>query len=166
MTTPVYQINCGGPLVSPYVAGAPYLTAATGSQFSTATAVSTAGTINPAPMAVYQTEQYGGMTWTFPSLTPGGIYTVRLHFAEIFHTAPGQRTMNVMIQGVTVLSNYDVFVAAGGNFKAVIPEFPGTVADGTGNIVISYISVIDSAKASAIEIVIPDQGVSVFYINV
>jgi hypothetical protein len=47
-------------------------------------------------------------------LTPGVPDTVRLHFAEIGSvTAAGQRVFNVAANGVSLLSNFDLFAAGG-----------------------------------------------------
>lgn len=40
--------------------------------------------VNPAPMAVYQSNRYGDFTYTIPNLVTGTAYTVRLHFAETY----------------------------------------------------------------------------------
>jgi len=87
-----------------------------------------------------------------PGLTPGARYTVRLHFAEIFFNAAGQRIFNVAINGAAALSNFDIFAAAGGKNKAVVEQFTAT-ADAQGQITITYTTVRDNAKSSGIEIV-------------
>jgi len=108
---------------------------------------------NPAPTAVYQSERWGVFTYTVPNLTPGGTYTVRLHFAEIAFTSAGARLFSVVINGSTVLSNFDIFATAGGANKALVEQFTST-ADATGKITISYIQgLADLPKSSGIEIV-------------
>ena len=92
---------------------------------------------NPAPQGVYRTERWGPTTYTIPHLTPGGSYTVRLHFAETAVTATGQRAFNVAINATTVLSNFDIFAAAGGEFIANIQQFQ-TTADSSGTITIAF----------------------------
>jgi len=77
---------------------------------------------------------------------------VRLHLAEIYFTASGQRTFNVVINGTTVLTNYDIYAATGARYKAVVREFTAT-ADSQGRIVINFNSVINNAKSSGIEII-------------
>ena len=123
-----------------------------GATFSTADAINTSGVTNPAPQAVYQTERYGNFTYTVPGLTPGASYTVRLHFAEIYWNAAGQRLFNVAINGAAVLTNFDIFAAAGGKDKAVVEQFTAT-ADAQGRITIAYTTVKNNAKSSGIEIV-------------
>lgn len=88
---------------------------------------------NPAPAQVYDSERWGPSTWTIPNLTPGAQYTVRLHFVEAAHTAVQQRAFNVAINAQTVLTNFDVFAAAGGPKRVVTQSFVVS-ADGNGEI--------------------------------
>ncbi|WP_322480436.1 malectin domain-containing carbohydrate-binding protein, partial [Thermogemmatispora sp.] len=105
------QINAGGPAVTPFVADAYY---SGGSTASTSNAIDTSGVTNPAPQAVYQSNRYGNFTYTIPNLTAGAAYTVRLHFAETYWSAAGKRVFNVSINGQQVLTNFDIYAAAGG----------------------------------------------------
>jgi hypothetical protein len=114
-------------------------------------AIDTTGATNPAPQAVYQSERFGNFTYTIPQLTPGVIYTVRLHFAEIYWTRAGQRVFNVGINGAAVLSNFDIFGAVGAADKAVIEQFTAT-ANSSGQIVIQFTTVKDNAKVSGIDV--------------
>ncbi|HEX3776573.1 MAG TPA: malectin domain-containing carbohydrate-binding protein [Polyangiaceae bacterium] len=144
---PVYQINCGGPAVSPFAADQ---FASGGTAYASSNAVSVAGVANAAPAAVYQSERYGNQSYTFPNLTPNASYTVRLHFAEIFFTSSGMRQFNVSINGTQVLTNLDIFATVGSN-KALVDDFT-TTASASGQITVQYTSVIENAKASAIEV--------------
>ena len=85
-----------------------------GSTFSNTNATDTSqisGTVPP--QAVFQTERYGEFTYTIPNRTAGSAQTVTLYFAESFWTAAGQRKFDVLINGSTVLSAFDIFAAAG-----------------------------------------------------
>ena len=113
-------------------------------QGGTATSVSDTINVsapNAAPAAIYQTQRYGPMTYTIPGLTPGTSYTVRLHFAETWfglggRPGNGQRRFNVALNNANVLSNFDVFAAAGAGDAAVVRDF--TVSASTsGQIVIA-----------------------------
>ncbi len=146
--TAVYQINSGGAGVAPFAADADFSGGAT---YTTGNSVSTTGVANAAPAGVYQTERYGNVTYTFAGLAPGNAYTVRLHFAEIWFTASGQRSFNVAINGTQVISNFDIFATAGGANIAVVRDFAAT-ADSSGKISIQYTSLVDNAKSSGIEI--------------
>jgi beta-glucanase (GH16 family) len=92
---------------------------------------------NPAPQGVYRTERWGPTTYTIPNLTPGDSYTVRLHFAETAFAAAGQRAFNVAVNGAPALTNFDIFVAAGGEFIANVQELKVT-ADSSGTITIAF----------------------------
>ena len=144
-----YRINSGGPDVSPFSADNFF---SGGDTFSTTTSISLSGVTNPAPAAVYQTQRYGNSTYTFPGLTPGTTYLVRLHFAEIFYTGSGQRLFNVAINGNQVLASYDVFADAGGANKAVVKEF-NVPANANGQIVIGYTPFTNNPISSGIEII-------------
>ena len=116
----------------------------------TATTVTTTGVTNPAPEAVYQNQRYGNFTYTLPGFTSGTTYLVRLHMSEFYWTAAGKREFNVLINGTQVLTNFDIYATAGGEFKAVVEQF-NAVANSSGNIVIQFVSVIDNAAISGIE---------------
>ena len=143
------QINAGGPAVAPFVAD----TGATGGTTVTTThAVDTSAVTNPAPQAVYQSNRFGTFNYTIPGLTPGASYKVRLHFAETYWTAAGQRTFNVTINGQTALTNFDILATAGAANKAVAQQFT-TTADSTGKITIQFTTVKDNAQVNAIEVI-------------
>jgi hypothetical protein len=127
--------------------------------------IDVSGVVNPAPQAVYQTKRTGsngiGFTYVIPQLKVGGSYKVRLHFAESAATGIGGRLFNVVLNGVTVLSNFDVFATAGTEFKAVIKEFM-TTANGSGNIVIAYnYGSAGNPLANGIEVIPIASGVSI-----
>jgi hypothetical protein len=144
-----YAINSGGGAAGSFAADAFF---SGGNAGSTGAAIDLSAVTNPAPQAVYQTERWGGNTYTFSSLTPAASYKVRLHFAEIFYNAVGIRAFNVFINGTQVLFNYDIFAQVGKN-KAAIKEFT-VAANGSGQIVIQYANIPgkDNAKSSGIEI--------------
>jgi hypothetical protein len=149
VSMPIYRLNSGGAASSPFIADQYY---SGGAAASTTSAITTTGVTNPAPQAVYQTERYGTFSYTLPGLVVAAQYTVRLHFAEIYFTASGQRTFNVVINGTTVLTNYDIYAATGARYKAIVREFTAT-ADALGRIVINFNTVVNNAKSSGIEII-------------
>jgi Malectin domain len=127
--------------------------------------IDVSGVQNPAPQAVYQTRRTGsngvGFTYIIPQLKAGGNYKVRLHFAEAAATGVGGRIFNVVLNGITVLSNFDVFAAAGAEFKAVIKEFM-TAANGSGNVVIAYnYGSAGNPLANGIEVIPISSGLSI-----
>jgi len=144
-----YRINCGGSAASPYTADQYY---SGGTARTVTNNIDTSGVTNPAPQAVYRSERYGTVTYTFPNLSVGASYTVRLHFAELYWTATGKRIFNVLINGTTVLSNYDIYAATGARYKAIVREFT-TTANTSGQIVINFNTITDNATIEGIEII-------------
>lgn len=141
-------INCGGGALGSFQADAFY---DAGTAFSTGTAVGTNGVPNAAPPAVYQSQRYGNLTYKLPWFTPNTAYKIRLHFAEVYWNAPGQRQFNVLINAAQLLSNYDIFAAAGGNFRANVQEF-NSVSDASGTLAIQLVTTVDNAAINGIEV--------------
>ncbi len=144
-----YTINSGGAASGTFVADA-YVSG--GNTYTVTSTINVSGVTNPAPAAVYQSERWGPSTYTFPSLTAGKSYTVRLHFAEIYFNAAGKRKFNVDINGTRQLTDFDVFAAAGANNKAVVKEY--TITPNSSNqIIIAFTNgALDNAKISGIEV--------------
>ncbi len=142
------QINAGGDAASPFVADTDY---SAGSTANTSQTIDTSGVSDPAPQAVYQSNRYGNFTYTIPGLTAGSAYTVRLHFAEEYWTAAGDRIFNVSINGSQVLTNFDIFATAGAEYTAVVEPFSAT-ADSSGTITIQFVTVKDNAQVNGIEV--------------
>jgi hypothetical protein len=117
-----------------------------GSTYSVGSAIT--GTTTP---TLYQSERYGNPTYQFAVVN--GNYTVNLKFAELYFTSAGNRKFNVVINGQTVLTNFDVVAAAGGGLKAVDRAFPVTVTN--GQIVIQLVTVLSTPTLNAIEITTP-----------
>jgi len=123
----LYRINSGTPSSYTDPAGnvwSPDEDFNGGSAASTTNAIS--GTTTP---VVYQTARQGWPTYTLP--VNNGAYTVVLKFAEIQYGSAGKRQFNVSINGVQVLTNFDIVAAAGAANTAVDMSFPATVNSGT-----------------------------------
>jgi hypothetical protein len=114
---------------------------------TSSTSASIAGTSDP---TLYRSERYNSGTLQYQFTVPNGSYNVKLKFAEIYFGAANQRVFNIVLNGSTVLPNFDIVSAAGGSFKAVDKSF--TVSASSGQIVIQLVSVVNNAKISAIEI--------------
>ncbi|HKF58096.1 MAG TPA: malectin domain-containing carbohydrate-binding protein, partial [Blastocatellia bacterium] len=131
------SINAGGAATGSFVADTGF---SGGSTTSTSVAINVS--LIPAPVppqAVYQTGRTGVSTYTLGGFTAGSSHQVQLHFAEIVFTASRQRMFNILINGVTVLSNFDIFANAGGANKAIEENFT-TTANSSGQIVIQFTS--------------------------
>ncbi|MGI4788136.1 MAG: carbohydrate-binding protein, partial [Janthinobacterium lividum] len=148
---PSYQINASGSAVSPFVADEFFTSAGTGMS-STGNTITTAGVANAAPAAVYQTARYGGdVIYTIPNLPVGASYHVRLHFAETYWTAAGQREFNIILNGTQALTNFDIFADAGATNKADVKDFNTTV-NPSGQIVLQLHATVDNAQIAGLEI--------------
>jgi len=142
------DISAGGPAAAPFVADEDYTGGATA---DTTNAITTTGVTNPAPQSVYQHNRYGNFTYTIPGLTAGASYNVRLDFAEEYWTTAGSREFNVLINGTQVLTDFDIFATAGGEYKAVAESFTAT-ASSSGAITIQFVTVKDNAQVNGIEV--------------
>ena len=151
-------INCEGPVVNNLGGGDASFAADedfTGGGKATPTTHSistTAAGANAAPMAVYQTQRDGTFTYTIPGMVANSQHTVLLHFAEIYFTAAASREFNVAINGTNVLTNFDVYAAAGGEYIAVVKSFTAT-ANSSGQIVVAFTSgAVNQPSVAGLEI--------------
>jgi fibronectin type 3 domain-containing protein len=151
------SINAGGPAVSDsgggdnsFVADEDYSTG--GTTYSvTSPIVIPASVTDAAPEAVYQDARQGAVTYTIPGLTAGTSYIVRLHFAELYFSAAGDRVFDVSINGTAALTNFDIFAAAGAQYTAVVEQFTAT-PNSSGDIVVAFTSVTDQPMINGIEV--------------
>jgi beta-galactosidase len=150
--TLVLAISAGGPASGSFVADTDF----SGGTVSAGTkaAISTSGVTNPPPQSVLQHGRYGNLTYTIPKLTAGASYVVRLDFVEYVFNTAGSRVFNVAINGTKVLSNFDIWSAAGGENIALAKLFTVS-ASSTGTISISFTSVVNNALINGIEIYTP-----------
>ena len=138
----VVAIACGGPAESssgggdyPFVADEDFVGGGDNSPVTATINLAQPGA-NAAPMAVYQHGRAGISAYTIPGFTAGITYTVLLHFAETYFTTAGSREFNVAINGITVLTNLDVFGKVGKD--AALLETFNTTANSSGQIVIAF----------------------------
>jgi len=139
--TVLYRINAGGDEV--IFDG---LTWAADSFFNGGKVTDLPSDITNSNNPIYEVERSStadettGFTYAFP--VDAGSYTVRLHFAEIWFTniggrgpaGEGQRVFDVLIEGNTVLDEYDI-TADVGTLTAVVKEYTSVnVSDGNLNI--------------------------------
>jgi hypothetical protein len=142
------QINAGGPAVAPFLSDVDFTG---GSILNHNNVIDLSGVTSAAPMAVYQSARQGNFTYTLGGFVPGSSHTVRLHFAETYFSTAGSRTFNISINGTQVMTNFDIFAAAGAKNKAVILELTQN-ADANGTFTVTFTSVVNSSLLSAIEI--------------
>ncbi|MGA7892033.1 MAG: malectin domain-containing carbohydrate-binding protein, partial [Candidatus Sulfotelmatobacter sp.] len=138
------SINAGGPAVSnsgggdnSFVADEYYSAGGTTDSVTNTITVPASIATTAAPAAVYQSARQGVVTYTIPGLTAGTSYLVRLHFAELYFSAAGDREFDVAINGTAVLTNFDIYATAGASFTAVVEQYIAT-ANSSGQIVIAF----------------------------
>ena len=170
-TTIAARVNSGGnqvgtgPVASRWAADTaaqPYagvLNPANSNTYATTSTINMTDPSVPAgtPQAVFQNERWdpaGGtpMTYQFTGLTAPA-KRVRLYFAEIYAgtMALGARVFDVFVNGVLVLDNFDVYVAAGnaGN-KGITRTFAALPQSGV--ITVSFDHVVENPAIKGIEI--------------
>lgn len=101
---------------------------------------------------LYQTERWGN-PFQYVFNVPAGSYQVTLKFAETKWTAAGQRVFNVSINGNTVLTNFDIYAAAGGANKGVDEVFNSISGNGGAVTITLGPASVDNAKVDAIQII-------------
>jgi hypothetical protein len=130
-------INAGGAATGAYAADEDF--SGGGTYAPGSTVIVPTNLANAAPAAVYEDARQGVFTYTINGLGTGSSHTVTLHFAELYFTTTGQRVFNVAINGTTVLPNFDIVAAAGGQaLTAVVEQFTNINANSSGQIVISF----------------------------
>lgn len=151
-----YRINAGGFQAAPYLQNE-YSSGANTGTFFTTDPIDVSAVTNPAPQSVYQSELNdlsgpgGTFAYTFPYLVSGKSYKIRLHFVERYFTNTGGRKFHVDINGSRLITDFDIFAAAGAKNKAVVKEIAG-IADANGTIEIKFTTVTDRALVNGIEI--------------
>ncbi len=130
----IAELNAvGGVTAEPYRTDGTYDVAAvsggtTGSSYGTADAIQR--TDDP---KLYQIQRFGptgGPNFVLSGLPPGPAQ-VTLYFAETFWTQPGARKFDVVINGKTVLRDFDIYAEAGGKDIAVQKTFTVDAPQGT-----------------------------------
>jgi glycosidase len=106
----------------------------------------------PAAQPLYQRERYStssaGFSYDFDC--PAGIYETILLEAETYWSAAGQRVFNVFIQGNQVLTNLDIFAAAGGKNIPLARVFTNAVTN--AHLRVLFAPVVDNARVSGIQV--------------
>jgi hypothetical protein len=157
--TSIASINAGGSAESnsgggdnPFVADEDFSTGGTTYSVTNTITIPAALAGTAAPAAVYQSARQGTVTYTIPGLISGASYTVRLHFAELYFPAAGDRVFNVAINGTAVLTNFDIYATAKANFTALVEQFTAT-ANSSGQIVIAFTNgTIDQPMINGVEV--------------
>jgi Beta xylosidase C-terminal Concanavalin A-like domain/Malectin domain len=109
--------------------------------------VAIAGTTEP---GLYQSEHYS-MT-AFRAKIPNGSYLAKLYFAETYDgiSGPGERVFSFSVQG-NLFKDFDVWVKAGGPYRAYVESVPVEVTNGVFRI--DFTSNVENPQINAIEII-------------
>lgn len=139
---PVVMVNVGGAAVGDWQADTGEASQAfrvySGTTALSGDAIDTSAATDPAPAAVYQSERWGPCGFVFPALAPGAAYNIRLDFAETYYSQPRARLFDVVINNVPVLTDFDIFAAAGGKDRASDVVLHAR-ADSQGQIAIAFL---------------------------
>jgi len=102
--------------------------------------------------SLYQNDRASSPSDSFRYLfdCPGGTYETTLLEAETVASGSGQRVFNVFIEGQEVLTNFDIFAAAGGQNIPVTLTFTNLVAD--AQMEIEFVPVVGSPRVSGVQI--------------
>lgn len=143
--TIVIALNLGGPAVGYFKADA---AAEGGKPYQNKAAIDLSEALYAAPEEVYQSARYENCTYRFEGMTPDGAYTLRLHYAELFHKAPGGRAGNVIVNGVKVVDNLP-----SGEYCKASTITKNITADAAGKVVIEFKTTRDQVKVNGFEII-------------
>ena len=102
-------------------------------------------------MEVFQDSGAGSFTYTVPGFAPASNHTVTLYFVEPTVDAVNSRLFNVSINGTTVLTNFDIFLAAG-DMNTPVAQTLSAAADGIGTYVITFTPVLGDALLRGLQI--------------
>lgn len=106
-----------------------------------------------APLDAVDRERWvnnGNMIYSIPVI-PDTEYTVILYFAEIAFDQPGQRIFNVLLEDISVLTDFDLFNEADGAGIVIQRDF--TVIPEDSSIDIEFSKLVDNPKVNALEII-------------
>lgn len=145
----VLKVNVGGPATAGYSADKVWSTGSWGYLAAQAGTVATsAGPITGANPALYLDERYGtDVRYRFSGLANGSA-TVTLQFAETYFSSAGQRQFDVSLNGTLVENNLDLYVAAGGQNKALVRSYVVSVTANQIDLILT--AAINNATLQAI----------------
>ncbi|MEI7946808.1 MAG: ThuA domain-containing protein [bacterium] len=142
--TAVIAINLGGPAVGHFKADADF---EGGKPYSVKASIDLSGAQDAAPEEVYQTSRFGDCTYRLSGFAPNGAYKIRLHYAELFHKAPGGRAGDVIVNNVKIIDN----LPSGEHCKAFTVTKDIT-ANAEGKVIVEIKTTRDHVKVNGLEI--------------
>jgi hypothetical protein len=114
--------------------------------------------INPREKVLYHGERYGNFSYRLP-LAPGE-YRLTLHFAETWFGTPEShepatdgRIFDVFANGVSLLTDYQIALDAGGPNRSVEKVFEHLKPNAQGELILQFIPIKNYAEVNAIEVI-------------
>lgn len=108
---------------------------------------------------LFRSERFGNLTYSLP-VAQNSRYTVNLYFTESWFGAEnpggggaGNRTFDIVVHGVMLRKNFDIFRESGGTGRAVIISEHGVEPNHQGRIVISLAPNQNYACINALEVI-------------
>jgi hypothetical protein len=113
---------------------------------TTATSGFAVGNTSDDPL--YQSRRFGSFGYSLD--VPNGDYVLKLYFADPVFITSGKRKFDVLLEGATVLNDFDL-AANGGGRAAIVKTFNVKIQD--GKLSLFFEGVVDNAIVSAIELI-------------
>ena len=142
----VFAVNAGGGAYTSTREGITYAADANftgGAIYRTTNAIS-----NTQDDPLYQSERYGNFSYAIP--VANGTYEITFRFVEVYHSSAGKRLFDTRVEGVEVISNFDIYAVSGKNNAYDIVK---TVQVGDGTLNINFSTDVDNAKVSAFHVI-------------
>jgi hypothetical protein len=146
--TSAVEIKSGGLAVSSFNADEDY---SDGGIVETTGTITTISVPKGLPMELFQSSRTGNFSYDVKGFAPNSNHTVTLYFIEPTFDGVGSRLFDVAINGRTVLSNFDIFLAAGDNDTPLVEQF-SAAANGNGEYLIAFTPVLGDALVSGLQI--------------
>ena len=147
----VRRVNCGGPatVVNSLSWSADQAWTSGGWGYVNGTAATISGPVTGTYAALCLTERYASSLQYIFTL-PNGSYRVNLKFVEQYYSASASRVFSVALNGVTVITNLDIYSEKGKTTEDDKGPFDVTVTGGA--LTLLGVATTDNAEITAIEI--------------
>lgn len=107
----------------------------------------------------YETERWGYFSYSIP-VAENGVYDITLKMTEPYYGpsnpgkgGAGDRVFDVYCNGMLALANFDVFVQAGGENRAIDKTLRGIKPNPQGKIVLNFVPIKGYANVCALEVI-------------
>ena len=147
VTASTWRVNAGGPAYTDSLGNAWQADTQFAAGSTVAEGTTIAGTNDS---TLYDTQRYGA-NFSYVFHVPAGSYQATLLFAETYSgdDGVGDRIFNVLVNGVTVLSNLDVFAQVGAN--TALDEVINNIAPSGGAVTIQFVGTNSTDTSAMVE---------------